>query len=115
MNDEKDSVEKALVHASTADILSVLSNPIRLEILASIAKAEKCVSEIADALELDASSVSHSLGLLSDKDLVKHTPLKKQRIYRLSDAVIASVDGTKVCFDVTTMSGEQLSFETHLP
>ena len=92
----------------------VLSNPIRLEILATIATAEKCVSEIADALELDASTVSQSLGLLSAKDLVKSTPLQKRRIYKLSDAVIASLDGTNVHCDVTTMSGEKLSFETHL-
>lgn len=113
MNGEND--KRALVRASTADILSVLSNPIRLEILATIATAEKCVAEIADALELDASTVSHSLGLMSANDLVKHTPLQKKRIYRLSEAVLASVDKTTVRFEVTTIGGEKLSFETRLP
>ncbi|MEE9296593.1 MAG: metalloregulator ArsR/SmtB family transcription factor, partial [Phycisphaerae bacterium] len=89
-----------------------LANPIRLEILAAIAKAEKSVSDIALELQLDASTVSHSLSLLSEKHLVQHTPVAKQRIYRLSNAVEASVDGPIVRFVVTTDAGEHFTFET---
>lgn len=112
MNKEQKTPDNTPARASTADLLSILSNPIRLEILASIAKAEKCVSDIAQELELDASTVSHSLSLLRKSHLVQHTPLDKRHIYRLSNAVEASVDGFIVRFVVTTDAGEHLSFET---
>ncbi len=112
MNEEQETPDDTPARASTADLLSVLSNPIRLEILAAVAKAEKSVSDIAQELQLDASTVSHSLGLLSEKHLVQHTPVAKRRIYRLSNAVEASVDGPIVRFVVTTDAGEHLAFET---
>ena len=112
MNEEQKTPDSTPARASTADLLSVLSNPIRLEILAAIAKAEKSVSDIAQELQLDASTVSHSLSLLSEKHLVQHTPVAKRRIYRLSNAVEASVDGPIVHFVVTTDAGEHLTFET---
>lgn len=112
MNEEQETSEITPPRASTADLLSVLSNPIRLEILATIAKAEKSVSDIAQELQLDASTISHSLSLLSEKHLVQHTPVAKRRIYRLSKAVEASVDGSIVRFVVTTDAGEHLAFET---
>ncbi len=115
MTEEQKTPDSTPARASTADLLSVLSNPIRLEILAAIAKAEKCVSDIAQELQLDASTVSHSLSLLSKKHLVQHTPVDKQRFYRLSNAVEASVHGPIVRFVVTTDAGEHLTFETRNP
>lgn len=112
MNEEQKTSESTPPRDSTADLLSVLANPIRLEILAAIAKAEKSVSDIAQELQLDASTVSHSLSLLSKKHLVQHTPVNKQHIYRLSNAVEASVEGSIVRFVVTTDAGEHLAFET---
>ncbi len=112
MNEEQKTPDSTPARASTADLLSVLSNPIRLEILATIAKAEKCVSDIAQELQLDASTISHSLSLLSEKHLVQHTPVDKRRFYRLSNAVEALVDGDIVRFVVTTDAGEHLAFET---
>ncbi|MEE8155514.1 MAG: winged helix-turn-helix domain-containing protein [Phycisphaerales bacterium] len=112
MNTQQKTPDNTLARASTADHLSVLSNPIRLEILTALANAEKCVSDIARELQLDASTVSHSLSLLGEKPLVQHTPVDKRHIYRLSNAVEASVDGPIVCFVVTTDAGEHLAFET---
>lgn len=112
MNEEQKTPDSTPARASTADLLSVLANPIRLEILAAIAKAEKSVSDIAQELQLDASTVSHSLSLLSEKHLVQHTPVAKRHIYRLSNAVEASVDGPIVRFVVTTDAGEHFTFET---
>lgn len=112
MNEEQKTPDSTPARASTADLLSVLANPIRLEILAAIAKAEKSVSDIAQELQLDASTVSHSLSLLGKKHLVQHTPVDKRHIYRLSDAVEASVDGPIVRFVVTSDAGEHLTFET---
>ena len=112
MNEEQKTPDNTPAGASTVDLLSVLGNPIRLEILAAIAKAEKSVSDIAQELQLDASTVSHSLSLLSKKHLVQHTPVNKQHIYRLSNAVEASVEGSIVRFVVTTNAGEHLAFET---
>ncbi len=112
MNEERKTPDSTPDRTSTAELLSVLSNPIRLEILATIAKAEKCVSDIAQELQLDASTVSHSLSLLSKKHLVQHTPVDKLRFYRLSNSVDASVYGPIVRFVVTTDAGEHLAFET---
>ena len=50
MNEEQRTPNSTPTRASTADLLSVLSNPIRLEILAAIAKTEKCVADIAQEL-----------------------------------------------------------------
>lgn len=112
MNEEQKAPDNTPAGASTAELLSVLGNPIRLEILAAIAKAEKSVSDIAQELQLDASTVSHSLSLLSKKHLVQHTPVNKHHFYRLSNAVEASVEGSIVRFVVTTNAGEHLAFET---
>lgn len=99
-------------YVPTADLLATLSNPIRLEILASIAKAEKCVSDIAQELQLDASTVSRSLAILSERQLVDCRPIKTRRIYRLSDAIVASDQGSTLRFDITTDEvGRKLSFE----
>ena len=111
MNDDQTKSESTHARASTDDLLSVLANPIRRQIMAILARAEKCVMEIARELQIGPSTVSHYLRLLSEKNLVQRTPVQKKRIYRLSGAVEASIQDSTVRFVVTAANGERISFE----
>ncbi|PLZ80217.1 ArsR/SmtB family transcription factor, partial [Fischerella thermalis] len=46
-----------------ADLFKVLSNPVRIQILDTLRTGEKSVNDIAEWLELEASSVSQQLAV----------------------------------------------------
>ncbi|RDH51657.1 transcriptional regulator, partial [Mastigocladus laminosus WC112] len=53
-----------------ADLFKVLSNPVRIQILDTLRTGEKSVNDIAEWLELEASSVSQQLAVLRSRNLV---------------------------------------------
>ncbi len=105
---------EALTRASAFDVMALLSNRIRVEILATLAGTAKCVSEIADELEIDASTVSHSLQLLAKMGLVEHKVVNKRHFYRLTGAVTALLDGSVVRLAVSTDSDGRVLVETRI-
>lgn len=94
--------------------MALLSNRIRVEILAALAGREKCVSEIADELQVDPSTVSHALRLLGNRGLVGRTVVRKRHFYRLTKAVTALLHGPLVRLDVTTASDGRVLVETRI-
>jgi len=85
-----------------ANLLSVLSNEIRVEVLTQLARSGQNVSEIAAELQLDPSTVSHALQKLQGANLVELAIHKKEHFYRLSSAVNARVDGAFIQIEVIT-------------
>ncbi|MGD9680339.1 MAG: ArsR/SmtB family transcription factor [Candidatus Obscuribacterales bacterium] len=80
-----------------AEFFRVLSNPRRILIIEELKSAERDVSSIAAALELDQASVSKHLAVLRSYRLVVERKEGRSVFYRLSDVEMTSwiIDGLK--------------------
>jgi ArsR family transcriptional regulator len=80
-------------HASyfKADFFKVLSNPTRILILDTLRLGEQSVNDIAQWLEMDASSVSQQLAVLRSRNLVKTRKQGNQVFYSVRDPSIFKV------------------------
>jgi DNA-binding transcriptional ArsR family regulator len=67
---------------------SKLSNPSRIDIVSSLEKKPKSVGELAKELNIEQSSLSHSLKELKECNIVQVEQKGKQRIYKLSKTII---------------------------
>jgi len=68
-----------------AETFRVLGDATRVRILDAISRAELCVGEIADLLNLTESAVSHQLRLLRNMRLVRSRRDGKSIYYSLDD------------------------------
>lgn len=68
-----------------ADIFKVLGDPTRLRILHVLMGGECCVRNIAEAIEMGQSAVSHQLRILRDARLVQFRRDGKVIYYSLAD------------------------------
>jgi len=68
-----------------ADLFKGFCDPTRVHILALLAQSEHCVSEIAEAINLSQSAISHQLRLLKQMHLVKCRREGKNLLYSLDD------------------------------
>lgn len=74
-----------------AELFKVFSDPTRIRILYALSKSELCVQEIADALEMTQSAISHQLRVLKQSDLVKFRREGKTIYYSLADDHVATI------------------------
>lgn len=51
-------------------VLKALSNPVRLFIIDEIAKGEKCICELAEALDVDLSNISKHVNILKQAGVI---------------------------------------------
>ena len=72
-----------------ADTFRALGDPNRLRIVHALARQELCVCDIAAALGMSQSAVSHSLRTLRQLRLVQSRKESKTIYYHLDDAHIA--------------------------
>nr|WP_291957598.1 metalloregulator ArsR/SmtB family transcription factor [Mahella sp.] len=68
-----------------AEIFKALGDVTRVKILYLLANAELCVCDIADALNMTQSAISHQLRVLRDLRLVKFRKDGKSVFYSLDD------------------------------
>jgi len=68
-----------------SDTFKALSDPTRLKIVLSLLQSELCVCEIAEAVGISQSAVSHQLRKLKDMRLVKRRKSSKMVFYSLDD------------------------------
>ena len=69
-----------------ADIFKVLGDRTRIKLLSLLAhKEELCVSDIAEALGMGQSAISHQLRVLRNARLVKFHKVGKEAFYSLDD------------------------------
>jgi len=67
---------------------SKLANPLRIDIISSLEKKAKSVSELSDSLKIEQSKLSHALKELKECNIVKAEKKGKQRIYSLTATII---------------------------
>ena len=68
-----------------ADFFKVFGDNTRLKIMIALRQSELCVQDIADALSMTQSAISHQLKVLKQQDLVKTRRAGKTVFYSLAD------------------------------
>lgn len=68
-----------------AELYKVFGDTTRIKILYSLFDGEKCVTDIADALNMTQSAISHQLRVLKQSHLVRFQKKGKTVIYALDD------------------------------
>lgn len=74
-----------------AELFKVLGDPTRVKILGCLQLREMCVGDIAAALDMSASAVSHQLRVLRGIKLVKGRKDGKEVNYSLDDDHVVSI------------------------
>ena len=70
---DNNKMPKEEVVLSLAELFKALGDPTRVKILSCLKVKDMCVGEIADALNMTTSGISHQLIVLKDIKLVKGT------------------------------------------
>ena len=93
---DRKKVEKVRVSLPTPDataeaveVFLALSNPLRLRLMHALAHDELCVGDLAHALGLSMSAVSHQLAFLRHLKLVAAREEGRKSYYRVIDAFVA--------------------------
>lgn len=68
-----------------AEFLSILADPNRLRIISLLTEGERCVGDIAAAVAMSESAVSHQLRVLRANRLVDYRRQGRHIFYRLDD------------------------------
>ncbi len=68
-----------------SDIFKVMGDPTRLRIIHALSSGEMCVCDIAAALGMEHSAISHQLRILRNMRVVKFRKQGKEAIYSLDD------------------------------
>ena len=74
-----------------ASFFKVVGDETRMKILCAIATRELCVNDIAEAVEMTKSAVSHQLRMLKDEGLVKARRDGKNMFYSLDDQHVVDI------------------------
>ena len=62
---EKEIVDKI------AELFKAFGDPTRVQILSLLQQQERCVGDIAEAVQISQSAISHQLRILKQMDLIK--------------------------------------------
>lgn len=94
----EDRVQEALPHlledgtaVRLAETFKALSDPTRVRIVSLLGKAELCVCDLAAALGMSQSAVSHQLRTLRDLRLVRWRREGRQIFYKLDDEHVSDL------------------------
>lgn len=68
-----------------AELFKAFGDPTRVEILSLLAQQELCVNDIAQAVALSQSAISHQLRFLKQMHLIKYRREGKNILYSLAD------------------------------
>ncbi len=74
-----------------AELFKIFGDSTRIRILDALTKQELCVQEIADALSMTQSAISHQLRILKQADLVRSRRDGKAIFYSLADDHVATI------------------------
>lgn len=74
-----------------AEFFSALADPHRLKLLSALAQQELCVCDLAAAVKMGESAVSHQLRVLRSQRLVKYRRQGRNVYYGLADDHIISL------------------------
>ncbi len=68
-----------------AELFKIFGDPTRIRILFALSESEMCVCDIANALGMTQSAISHQLRILKQSRLVKFRKEGKSVFYALAD------------------------------
>ncbi|GAB2318712.1 metalloregulator ArsR/SmtB family transcription factor [Alkalibacterium sp. s-m-22] len=71
--------------SEVTDLFKALSDPGRLKIIYTLSDSEMSVTELAESLEVEQSSLSHQLKILKNVRLVGVRREGRKRVYSLAD------------------------------
>lgn len=74
-----------------AELYRVFGDKTRVTILYTLTDTEKCVNDIATALNMTLSAVSHQLRILKQAHLVRYRRVGKNALYSLSDDHVRTI------------------------
>ena len=74
-----------------ASFFKVVGDETRMKILCTLAVHELCVNDIAEAVEMTKSAVSHQLRMLKEEGLVKSRRDGKNMFYSLDDQHVVDI------------------------
>ena len=74
-----------IIEEDQARFLGCIGEPTRLQILKLLAEGDKCVGELARALNKEQSLISHHLKALKECNIVKDRQEAQKVYYRLAD------------------------------
>lgn len=75
----------ALTAERLAQTFRAMADPTRVRILSALAGAELCVGDLADALDMSVSAISHQLRLLRQLRIVRRRRAGRHMYYTLDD------------------------------
>ncbi len=76
---------------SIAELFKGFADPTRVHILSLLQHQELCVTDIADAVELSQSAISHQLRILKQMHLIKFRREGKNIWYSLADDHVRTI------------------------
>ena len=74
-----------------ADLFKGFADPTRVHILSLLQQQELCVTDIADAVEISQSAISHQLRILKQMHLIKFRREGKNILYSLADEHVKTI------------------------
>ena len=74
-----------------AELFKAFADPTRVHILWLLLQQEQCVGDIAEAVELSQSAISHQLRILKQMHLIKYRREGKNLLYSLADAHVRTI------------------------
>ena len=74
-----------------AELFKGFADPTRVHILSLLAQKELCVTDIAEAVEISQSAISHQLRLLKQMHLIKFRREGKNILYSLADDHVLTI------------------------
>ena len=74
-----------------AELMSLLSDPTRLRIVAALDSAELCVCDLSATIGISESAISHQLRLMRDLEVVRTRRAGRRVFYSLDDEHVMSI------------------------
>ena len=74
-----------------ADLFKGFADPTRVHILYQLVERELCVGDIAEAVQLSQSAISHQLRMLKQMHLIKFRREGKNILYSLADDHVKTI------------------------
>ena len=82
---EKETLE------SIAELFKAFGDLTRVQILSLLQQQERCVGEIAEAVQISQSAISHQLRILKQMHLIKFRREGKNILYSLADDHVRTI------------------------
>ena len=79
------------IQAQIAELFKGFADTTRVQILFLLVEQELCVNDIAQAVQLSQSAISHQLRILKQMHLIKYRREGKNLLYSLADDHVRSI------------------------